>query len=82
MIVKVRFIALAADLTGRTEYIIDIDKPIPLSKLVNDIYDLFPRLKQFSNLLVILVNGEKHEPTYVVKEGDEVAFVPPSSGGV
>lgn len=40
----------------------------------------YPRLKQLSSFM-IAVNGEYSQPGTIIHKGDEVAIIPPVSGG-
>jgi len=41
----------------------------------------FPRLREMSKSLVLALNQSFSEPSAPLSEGDEVAFLPPVSGG-
>eukprot|EP00959_Pyramimonas_sp_CCMP1952_P342603 7177815-Pyramimonas_sp.AAC.1 len=50
-------------------------------QMVAEVVNLFPTLGDIINNIVIAVNQEYLEGTVTLKDGDEVAFIPPISGG-
>ena len=81
MKVDVLFFGLAHDLTGFEREQVEIGKGERLGDLRRRYEDRFPRLREFSGSLLAAVNLEIADPSQVLREGDEVAFLPPVSGG-
>ncbi len=57
-----------------------VDANISVAALQASLEQQYPRLKQLSAFM-IAVNGEYAGPDVIVKPGDEVAIIPPVSGG-
>jgi molybdopterin synthase catalytic subunit len=79
MKVNARFFALYRQLVGATEAPVDVPGDATLSQLWEQVQGLFPGLQGYP--LIAAVNGEQRNGTTRLKEGDEVAFLPPFSGG-
>src|SRR5436309_5853068 len=81
MKVKVLFFGIARDLTGFSQEFVELGEGEQLNSL-RRLYELrFPGLSDMARSLVAVVNQEIALPDEPLKEGDEVAFLPPVSGG-
>ncbi len=80
--VKLRFFSLYSDVVGN-ELSIELEDGSRLSDLIVTLYEKYPRLRTLFDRVkpLILVNGVARDEEYIVKNGDEVAFIPPASGG-
>jgi MoaE-MoaD fusion protein len=81
MTVKVLFFGRAHDLTGFGEEFVEIPEGENLEGLWRRYARRFPRLSEMGNALLAAVNQEIAEGSRPLREGDEVAFMPPVSGG-
>jgi len=81
MKVKVLFFGFAHDLTGFGQEQIEVPDGESLEALWQRYEQRFPRLKEFSRALLTAVNEEIVERSWHLRDGDEVAFMPPVSGG-
>ncbi len=81
MRVKVKFFALYRELVGLRETQADL----PTNSTALDVWRVFaeshPQLAPNLPHTRFAVNGQYVDPKTVVKEGDEVVFIPPVSGG-
>ncbi|HET7212543.1 MAG TPA: molybdenum cofactor biosynthesis protein MoaE [Terriglobia bacterium] len=82
MRVKVLFFGFAHDLTGLREEQIELGEGENLKGLRRSYEDRFPRLGELAGSLLFAVNQQIAEPLEILHEGDEVAFMPPVSGGI
>ncbi len=79
MKVKVHFFALYRQLVGAAETPLEVPPDTTLSRLWEQVQGLFPGLQGYP--LMAAINGEQRNGATPLKEGDEVAFLPPFSGG-
>jgi len=81
MKVSVLFFGTAHDLTGFDREQLEVVEGERLADLRRRYEQRFPRLRELAGSLLAAVNQEIAEPSLVLREGDEVAFMPPVSGG-
>jgi molybdopterin synthase catalytic subunit len=81
MTVKVLFFGIAHDLTGVAQERVEIPAGGCLGDLWSGCEARFPRLAEIAGSLVTAVNQEIAESSRPLHDGDEVAFLPPVSGG-
>ena len=81
MRVSIRLFARLRDITGTGE----IEQQVPEGSTVRTIWDAlaseFPDLRDYQTSISTAVNAEYSRMDAPVGEGDEVAFLPPVSGG-
>lgn len=79
--VNVKFFSLYSDVVK--ESTLTMDRELTVREIVGVVLEKFPRLRGLFDEVkpVILVNGRSVDENHVLKDGDEVAFLPPSSGG-
>ncbi len=81
MTVKVLFFGLLHDLTGVAQEEAAVRDGETLGDLWGRYESRFPRMRDLSDSLVAAVNEEMANRSRPLREGDEVAFMPPVSGG-
>ncbi|MGH9406101.1 MAG: molybdenum cofactor biosynthesis protein MoaE [Terriglobia bacterium] len=79
--IKTLFFGVAHDLTGISEERTEVPEGESLAELWRRYQDRFPRLAQLRDSLLFSVNQAVAEPSHQLEDGDEVAFLPPVSGG-
>ncbi len=81
--ITVRFFAMLKNKVGREVIEIPCEGEITLRELQDTIIKEFPEISEYlsGKRVLVSVNQEFAEPDSVVKDGDEVAFLPPFSGG-
>ncbi|MFN3803692.1 MAG: molybdenum cofactor biosynthesis protein [Pyrobaculum sp.] len=82
MYVVVKYFSALRDVTGKIREELEIQEGTTLHDLLNWFFKTYPRAEAFREEMLVLVNGRTVDSTYVLKEGDEVAIMPPVSGGV
>lgn len=80
MNVTVKFFALGRELTGRSEMKMELPEATTVQALIEQLKSAHPRFAQLNSYLVA-VNLEYAELSAPLQEGDEVAIIPPVSGG-
>lgn len=81
MKIKTLFFGLAHDLTGITGEETELPTGETLAGLWRLYLDRFPSLNRVADSILFAVNQSVAEPSKILEEGDEVAFLPPVSGG-
>jgi molybdopterin converting factor subunit 1 len=81
MTVSVLFFGMAHDLTGVTQQQVEIPEGGCLGDLWEKCVLSYPRLMEIAGSMVIAVNQEVFDSSHPLRDGDEVAFLPPVSGG-
>lgn len=81
MRIRVLFFGLVRDVVGLREDAIDLAEGSRLSQVFEHYASRFPRLKELSGSIVLAINQQFSNPTAPLAEGDEVALLPPVSGG-
>jgi molybdopterin synthase catalytic subunit len=81
MKIKVLFFGVTKDLTGLQEEQAEFPEGADLDSLWSRYAARFPRLSDLSSVLLMAVNQEIADRAKILQDGDEVAFLPPVSGG-
>jgi molybdopterin converting factor subunit 1 len=79
--VKVLFFGRVREITGRTEDSVELVSSADIEELFANYTERHPQLRQFRSSLVASCNREFSNWNTVLHDGDEVAFLPPVSGG-
>ena len=82
MEVVVRYFAGYRDITGRAEERIEIEDEATVGALWELLVAQYPRLGGYSGRLLYAINQEFGTRETQLHDGDEVALVPPVSGGL
>ena len=77
---KILTFGIIKEILGNTSIIGPFDSGVSVGELKTKLAEQYPRLKQLSSFM-IAVNGEYANADTVIKQGDEVAIIPPVSGG-
>ena len=79
--IRVLFFGLIRDVVGQREDSIDVPDGSRLATVFDDYATRFPRLRDMASSTVLALNQQFSDPSAPLSEGDEVAFLPPVSGG-
>ncbi len=82
MQVRILFFGMLKDLAGRGSDLLNLPEHATLSDVFTHYEELVPRLGQLAASIAISINQEFAGPDSKLKEGDEIAFLPPVSGGL
>ena len=81
MRVTVRFFARLRDIAGASELARDIAPGATIGAVWRELVGEFPDLAPYERSISSAVNADYARMDDVVRDGDEVAFLPPVSGG-
>lgn len=81
MKVRVRFFAGHRDIVGRPELELELEPGTTLGGLWERLSADYPRLAPYTGRLLFALNQEFSDPGAALRDGDEVAYIPPVSGG-
>ena len=77
---SVLLFGIARDLTGQSTVSVPVGDKITVGDLLGQLHQQYPALTGIRSLLVA-VNGEYAEPDQLLANHDEIALIPPVSGG-
>src|ERR1041385_2049297 len=81
MRVRVLFFGMLKEIVGHSGEDSEIPEGASLSTVFNQYASRYPRLREVAGSIVIARNQEFADPATRLEEGDEIAFLPPVSGG-
>ncbi len=81
MRVKVLFFGMLKDIAGRSNEVVDVPDGATVGDVFEHFAGSFPRLKEYKKSIVMARNQEFARPEEPVAPDDEIAFMPPVSGG-
>jgi MoaE-MoaD fusion protein len=79
--IRVLFFGVLRDIVGLREDSIDVPEGGRVLTVFEHYASRFPRLRDVSSSIVLALNQQFSEPSAALSDGDEVAFLPPVSGG-
>src|SRR3954451_10475986 len=82
MQITIRYFAGHRDITGKSVEQIELAEGATVGSLWELLVGRYPRLAGYSGRILYAVNQEFGTLTTGLRDGDEVAFVPPVSGGL
>ena len=81
MRVTVRLFARLRDLAGAGELVRDVPAPATVNSIWQTLVTEMPALQESERTMSVAVNADYAKMSAAVADGDEVAFLPPVSGG-
>ena len=78
---KVRLFARLSELAGTREVEVEVGEGVSAGDVYQVLCERFPALRGLNASLRYAVNGEYADASHPVDEGDELALIPPVSGG-
>ena len=79
--IKVKLFAILRDRVGESEITITVPMGITVDYLNSEILKRYPQLKSFNNKFVTSVNWKVTTGNTIISSNDEIALLPPVSGG-
>ena len=81
MRVTIRLFARLRDLAGSGELVRDVPGPATVQSVWRALVTEMPALSDYERTMSVAVNADYARMSAPVSEGDEVAFLPPETGG-
>ena len=81
MRITVKLFARLRDLAGTGELIREVSQPATVQDVWHELTAEMPALREYERTISVAVNAEYARMAAAVHDGDEVAFLPPVSGG-
>jgi molybdopterin synthase catalytic subunit len=81
MEVRVHYLGILRELAGRERELVQLPDGARLSDLFGELQKRLPKLQGFRSAIALSVNYEYSNGTTVLQDNDEVALLPPVSGG-
>jgi molybdopterin converting factor subunit 1 len=81
MRVTVRLFARLRDLAGSGELVREVPGPATVQTVWKTLIAEMPALQDYERTMSVAVNADYSKMSATVSDGDEVAFLPPVSGG-
>lgn len=81
MKVRVKLFASFRTVVGHREENLEVAEGITVRDLLDQYVSRFPDLERYREHIILSVNTEYGPPDRVLRDGDEVSFLPPVSGG-
>lgn len=80
MQIKVSLFGIAREIAGQATLSLGMEETAQVSDLLEKLKDLYPEMSKLRSLAVAK-NQEYAQPDDMLKENDEIALIPPVSGG-
>ena len=81
MKINVKLFAMTREIAKTSDLCLDVPPNSTAVAVLESLDRLFPALRPYHDHLRIAVNREYVDETHVLRENDEVAVIPPVSGG-
>ncbi len=81
MQIHVRFFAILRDRAGIAEMALNMEEGGTISNAATDIAQMHPAIAEFLPRIAYALNREYADVTAELHDGDELALIPPVSGG-
>jgi len=81
MKIRLKLFSVAREIAGCDEEILDLGPGATTSSALQRLVELHPGLSSWKNAVRMAVNLEYTHLDHKLKDGDEVAVIPPVSGG-
>jgi molybdopterin converting factor subunit 1 len=79
--IRVKLFAVAKDLAGTSEATLSLKDDAQVSSVLDHFFKVSPRFEGWKDHLRVAVNSEYVDLHHQLHDGDEVAIIPPVSGG-
>ena len=80
MKIQILLFGIARDIVGKSQLELDTNQPLDVTSFKQLLKDKYPKMSHLSYFKVA-INQEFADDQQILNEGDEVALIPPVSGG-
>jgi molybdopterin converting factor subunit 1 len=80
MKVNIQLFGITRDIVGQNQYSLSLNESATVADLLQQLKQEFPEFNRLTSLLVA-INSEYADNQVVINSNDEVALIPPVSGG-
>lgn len=77
----VKLFAVLREIAGQDSIEIALDQPVSANEILQQLIRDYPKLERYKPVISFAVNGEYSSGDKKVGDGDELALIPPISGG-
>jgi molybdopterin converting factor subunit 1 len=81
MKIRVKLFAILREIAGQGQIDLELPHGAPASSAMDQIVTRFPSILPMSRTIAIAVNRSYARPDTILCDGDELALIPPVSGG-
>jgi molybdopterin converting factor subunit 1 len=81
MNVRLLYFAVLRDITGKSDAVVSLKEGTRAMDVWQTLRAEYPQLSDYRQPPMIAVNESYAAPETVLREGDELAFIPPVAGG-
>lgn len=81
MKIRVKLFASFRNIVGEKEEELQLEEGTTVKDLLEQYISRFPEMDRYREHIILSVNKQYGSPGLVLKDGDEVSFLPPVSGG-
>lgn len=79
--IRVKYFSALRDITGKVSEELELPEDYTLGELVRWFFEKYPKAIAYRDDIIFLVNGRNATENALLRDGDEVAVMPPVSGG-
>ena len=80
MKISIKLFAIAREMTGKTGLQLELPEAATVETALANLREVYPKFAELNSFMVA-INQEYAERTDMLHDGDELAIIPPVSGG-
>ncbi len=79
--INIKPFASYREIIGQKAIVMNVPEGSSVSDLISDLVNKYPCLKPVESKMVVAINYEYQDHNHLLRSDDEVALIPPVSGG-
>tara|TARA_Y100000590_G_scaffold463778_1_gene631401 strand:+ start:32521 stop:32772 length:252 start_codon:yes stop_codon:yes gene_type:complete len=79
--INIKPFARYREIIGEKDIVMNLPEGSSVSDLITDLVNKYPYLKPIESKIVVAINYEYQDHDHLLRSNDEVALIPPVSGG-